>query len=525
MNGDYFSLLFPQGCRKYESLPPAFFGDLQMDGICRAIVAKYKEFDILKYFYTIPDSLHTMQYRQKIYQDIEQNSDMIVSLKQYMNQISACMTCFSHFQQVKDPVKKGSYLLLACRHYLSALELLRETLKHASIASEGFSMCLRRLEETFTAAKFQTFCDTVRESFAGIEQLTLTLLIQGQTIRIWESEYKEDENSPTVIEQLIHFVHAFDVPVEEEWETQSDAITNPFPSPLETGALENTIIAILEKSRPDVFNMLRTFASFEFSPEHDPFLLLKDELAFYISFYEFEKQLNSVGFQLSFPEIREDATLEVCGVYDLALAWKSRFSGQKIVSNDITYQQGKAFLVVTGPNQGGKTTLARAIGQSVYFMLIGLKAPCRSMKAKQFSRILTHFEVEESVETGAGKLKEELQRLKPMMRLYSQNSFVILNELFTTATTYDAKIMAQKVMKHFIRNECLGIYVTHIQELADEKAAEGIQSMVAQVDETDSSVRTFKIIPKEAEGLGYSDSIVKKYGLDFQQVTSRISEL
>ncbi len=173
--------------------------------------------------------------------------------------------------------------------------------------------------------------------------------------------------------------------------------------------------------------------------------------------------------------------------------------------------------------------MARAIGQSVYFMKMGLKVPCRQMNCGYFHEILTHFEVEESVETGAGKLKEELQRLRPMMkRKYEGNeskNFVILNELFTTATTYDAQIMAQKVMKHFISCGCLGIYVTHIRELANEEALEGVQSMVAQVDENDPAKRTFKILPGKAEGLGYSDSIVKKYELSLEQMQRRIAKL
>lgn len=522
MKENHLSLLFPKGYQNYESLPPGFFGDLQLDGVCRAIAAKYKEFDILKYFYTIPDSPEISRYRQNVYRDIERNNGIVLSLTKYLNLLLACETCFSYFQQVKDDVKKGSYLLLSCRHYLSALELLHETLVHAAITSEGFSTCLRLLDETFADAGFQSFRETVQKSFTDIEQLTLNLLIRGKVISVWEND---EPDAPTVTERLIRFVHAFDVPVEEGWAEQPEAVRNPFPSPLETGPLENTIIDILKRSHPGVFEMLQSFASLDFSPQHDQFIGLKDEIAFYISFYEFEQQLNTVGFRLAFPDIREDAGLDVHGVYDLALAWKSRFTKQEIITNDISYRADKSFLVITGPNQGGKTTLARALGQCVYFMLIGLKVPCHTMTARFFARILTHFEVEESVETGAGKLKEELQRLKPMIRLYSQNSFVILNELFTTATTYDAKIMAKKVMKHFIDNQCLGIYVTHIQELADETAQKGIQSMVAQVNESDPSLRTFKIIPKEAEGLGYSDSIVKKYGLGLKQVASRISGL
>lgn len=522
MKENCLSLLFPQGNRKSESLPPAFFGDLQLDGICRAITAKYKEFDLLKHFYTIPDSPETVRYRQNIYRDLEHNEGMVLSLKKYLNQLMACETCFSYFRQIKDDVKKGSYLLLSCRHYLSALELLRETLAHAVITSEGFLACLELLDKTFAHTGFQSFCDNVRKAFTDIEQLELKLLIRGRVMSVWENE---EPDGPTVTEQLIDFVRAFDVPVEEEWYEQTEAVINPFPSPLETGPLENTIAGILKRSHPDVFKTLQDFAAFEFSPEKNPFVGLKDEIAFYLSFYEFEHQLNAIGFRLAFPAVQEDAKLEVNGVYDLALAWKNRFSKQEIITNDISYRADKSFLVITGPNQGGKTTLARAMGQCVYFMLMGLKAPCHAMTSKFFARILTHFEVEESVETGAGKLKEELQRLKPMMRLYSQNSFVILNELFTTATTYDAQIMAKKVMKHFINNECLGIYVTHIQELADETSQKGIQSMVAQVDESDYAVRTFKIIPKKAEGLGYSDSIVKKYGLDSWQIASRISGL
>lgn len=68
-----------------------------------------------------------------------------------------------------------------------------------------------------------------------------------------------------------------------------------------------------------------------------------------------------------------------------------------------------------------------------------------------------------------------------MMQQEKRRQFVILNELFTTATTYDAMIMGKKVMAHFIGRDCYGIYVTHIQELAEE--SESIVSLVAQLEE------------------------------------------
>ena len=49
--------------------------------------------------------------------------------------------------------------------------------------------------------------------------------------------------------------------------------------------------------------------------------------------------------------------------------------------------------------------------------------------------------------------------------------------------------------------------------------------MVAQVDQEDSGRRTFLILPMEAQGLGYSDSIARKYELDYDQITKRVAAL
>lgn len=522
MSHTAFSILFPEKKIEPTQIPPAFFDDLHLESICLAVISKYKDFDVQKYFYTLPGSEQTIRYRQDVYRDLEQNPSMSVTLKQYANRLLLCEQTYQLYQQADEKVKKGSYLLLSCRHYLSALTLLQCTLTDARLTSKGFLTLLQILEETMSAPEFLVFQDKVNQAFSYMQQLRLTLWLNDREIRV--SQEEPDEND-TVIKRLKNYLYKFGIKPDEEWNSLEEEIHHLFPAPLKTSPLENQIIDILKKSSPQVFEMLEMFSEYEFSLENNIFINLKNEIIFYISFLEFEKQLNDTGFFLQYPSLGSAGEMELYGVYDIALAWKNRFSETPIVPNDIVYAPDKTFLVVTGPNQGGKTTLARAVGQAVYFMLLGLKAPCSSMKACFFERILTHFEVEESIETGAGKLKEELQRLRPMMHLYAEHSFVILNELFTTATTYDAQIMAQKVMNYFMHKHCLGIYVTHIQELADEAAEPGIQSMVAQVDESDSSLRTFKIIPMAAEGLGYSDSIVKKYGLDYDQVKSRLEKL
>ena len=525
-----FSLLFPEGNTEFVSQQPVFFGDLQMEGILKAILSRYSGFDLQKFFYTIPGSVNTIRYRQDIYRDLEKNDFLILVFKRVSDKMVESETCYQYFRQMEDEIKRGSYLLMACRHYLAAFKLLRDSLEKADIASKGFQALQEILDEMNAKREFVELSKLVETVFSYMDELKLTLLLSKKEIRIVEDESLEDAG---VVDRIYEFMKAFEIPVQK---AVSPVVENIFPSPLETSSLETAVVDILRKSRPEIFRELKRFADVPFTLEENIFLKIKNEIVFYISFYEFEKQLKKAGYQLEYPEIRKeggessdpDSDLELIQVYDMALAWKNRFSGEKVVKNDVCYGRGKSFLVITGPNQGGKTTLARAVGQCVYLMLMGLKAPCHSMRSRFFERIMTHFEVEESVKTGAGKLKEELRRLKPMMQDQSgnqKNSFVILNELFTTATTYDARIMAQKVMEHFQNNKCLGIYVTHIQELADEKNQPGVQSMVAQVDQEDPGKRTFLILPMEAQGLGYSDSIVKKYGLGYDKIAERVAAL
>ncbi|MBP5330678.1 MAG: hypothetical protein J6Y89_02380, partial [Lachnospiraceae bacterium] len=135
-----------------------------------------------------------------------------------------------------------------------------------------------------------------------------------------------------------------------------------------------------------------------------------------------------------------------------------------------------------------------------------------------FSYIKTHFTVEESIETGRGKLKEELVRLAPMMDDHQKGTFVIINELFTTAASYDAQIMGKKVIEHFLGLDCMGIYVTHLKELANPR--EGVVSLRAMLN--DQRVQTFRIARGEAEDTPCAENQVNKYRLTYEQLKERL---
>ncbi len=110
-----------------------------------------------------------------------------------------------------------------------------------------------------------------------------------------------------------------------------------------------------------------------------------------------------------------------------------------------------------------------------------------------------------------------------MMKQDNRCNFVILNELFTTATTNDALVMGKKVMAHFLGMDCYGIYVTHIQELAEE--TENIISLVAQVEDNSPDMeRTYRIVHMEAQGYGYKEPLVRKFQLRYEDIIKKVGD-
>ena len=295
-------------------------------------------------------------------------------------------------------------------------------------------------------------------------------------------------------------------------------LKNPFRADPYLCELEKAAIEILLKKKADFFSeLLKTAESCrDFTyPVLDRF---EQEVLFYLSFCTLSRNMEKEGFTFATPVCTDTKRIEAEGLYDMALALTRLSSGKKVVPNDLYLDENESFYVLTGPNQGGKTTFARSLGQLVYFSSIGLDVPAVSASLPFFSEIQTHFSVEESIETGRGKLKEELTRLAPMMEENKTGSFVVINELFTTAASYDAQIMGKKVLKHFIGLSCRGIYVTHLTGLAGEQ--EGVVSLRALLDE--DNVQTFKIARGDDEGIACAENVVKKYRLTYEQLKERL---
>ena len=153
------------------------------------------------------------------------------------------------------------------------------------------------------------------------------------------------------------------------------------------------------------------------------------EVQFYVAYLELIGRMRSGGLPFCYPHVSTDNN-DVAAVetFDIALAHKLVPDDRKVVGNDFHLEEPERIFVVSGPNNGGKTTFARTFGQLHHLAGLGLMVPGREARLFLPDRIYTHFEREEDIETLRGKFEDELIRVHAILEQATPNSVLVMNE-------------------------------------------------------------------------------------------------
>jgi len=198
---------------------------------------------------------------------------------------------------------------------------------------------------------------------------------------------------------------------------------------------------------------------------HGFFQQLATELAFYVGCLNLHAALAAKGEPVCFPGTPPagSPSLEARGLYDPALGL--RIDG-RTVGNEIA-GDGKALLVITGANGGGKSTLLRAIGIAQLMMQAGMFVAAEAYHADVRDAVLTHFRREEDAALESGKLDEELTRLSELVDHASSRSLVLLNESLSATNEREGSQIARGIVRALLERGVKVAYVTHLYDLAE----------------------------------------------------------
>jgi DNA mismatch repair ATPase MutS len=286
--------------------------------------------------------------------------------------------------------------------------------------------------------------------------------------------------------------------------------------------VEAQILDLVAQLHPETFSALERFCA-----RHERYLdetigRFDREIQFYLAYLGYIEPLRARGLSFSLPRVSaRSKDIAARETFDLALAAKMSSDGARVVCNDFHLTDPERILVVSGPNNGGKTTFARTFGQLHYLASLGLPVPGVDVCLFLPDRIFTHFEREEDIATLRGKFEDELHRIHDILERATSASVLIMNESFGSTTLRDAVLVGSEVVGQIIDLDALCVFVTFVDELS--RLGPSTVSMMSTVVPDDPAVRTYKIVRKDADGLAYAAAIAEKYGLTFEALRRRVT--
>lgn len=488
--------------------PPDFFVDLNLDQIVAAINAGKEEYNLAPFFHWSLRDVDAVLYRHEIMRDLE-NADLLSRIKSFADALRTMRETLKQADKRYYRRQKEALFLDAVDDYCDAIDALTRDLGLAELRSRGLLSFRDYLTDYAASDRFTSLLAETKKLKADLSTVKYTLQIKGGAITV--RKYDSEIDYAAEVEKTFRKFH-------------QGAVKDYRAKFIESSQMNHVEVAVMDfvaRLHFDIFVNLSAYCQRNVAYLDETIGAFDREIQFYVAYLDYLEPLRRAGLNFCYPEISSRSkTLGVRDAFDLALANKLAAERAAVVCNDFYLSGAERIFVVSGPNQGGKTTFARMFGQLHYLASLGCPVPGARAQLFLFDRILTHFGREETIDNLRGKLQDDLVRIYEILDRATSQSIIIMNEIFNSTTLNDAIFLGTKIIERITEIGALCVCVTFIDELT--LLNDHIVSAVSTIVPERPAERTYRIVRKPADGLAYAMSIAEKYGLTRRQIRERI---
>ena len=236
------------------------------------------------------------------------------------------------------------------------------------------------------------------------------------------------------------------------------------------------------------------------------FKLLRFELGFYVACLNLRRRLVEKGEPVCFPTSSEpdQPALSFQGLYEPVLSLKL---ATRAVGND-GEADGKRLLMITGANQGGKSTFLRSLGLAQLMMQSGMFVAANRLNGNTCDGVYSHFKRKEDPSMTSGKLDDELKRMSEIVPSLKPSSLLLLNESFASTNEREGSEIATGIVTALLEADVKVCYVTHSFDLADSLYDTGDAAMLfLQAERQPDGTRTFKVVEASPSPISFGEDL------------------
>jgi DNA mismatch repair protein MutS len=494
--------------RSLEEREPTFFADLNLDQVAACMLAGREQYRLAPFFYSPLRDVAAVRHRHEVFRDLERRP-LLESVEAFSQAMRTMREHLALIEKLHDPYQKERWFLDAAAIYCEAVRSLAAQLTRLDAKSRAFRGLCDYLAGYIQSGAFASLAAETADVTSALGEVHYSVRLRGTRVTVGKYE-----GEPDYSDEVEKTFAKFKQGAVKDYRVR-------FSSWPEMNHVEARILDLVARLYPSVFEKLDRFYA-----RHQAYLdetvgAFDREIQFYLAYLKLIEPLKADGLSFCYPRVSvQSKEIHAVEAFDLALADKLVREHSPVVCNDVSLKGPERIVVVSGPNQGGKTTFARMFGQLHYLASLGCPVPGKEARLFLPDRLFTHFEREEDIRTLTGKLEDELIRVRDILQQATSDSIVVMNESFTSTTLNDALFLGTEVIKQIVELGLLCVYVTFVDELASLSPA--TVSMVSTVAADNPALRTYKIVRKPADGLAYSAAIAEQYGLTYESVKRRI---
>ena len=508
---DFQSILFdrPDAARPLDDgAARELLADLRLDHVIDSIADDRDEYDLRPHFLAPLRNVDSVNYRQDVFRDLEDPA-LVGHLRAFAKTLRSMREHLAHGELLAK-YQRLRWFAGAVGIYCRAVTDLADALAATTVKSQGFVGLHDYLAAYVASAEFATLVADTAKITGELASIRYRLHIDGDQVRVARASDRPETDYAAEVDRTFE---RFKTDAATQYSFTASASAAMYE-------LEGAVLDTVAEIYPRVFGALERYADRHAGFVDATIAAFDREIHFYLEYLHYTAGLRAIGLAFCYPVVSATSkAIAGHAAFDLALAHRLN-DADAIVTNDFNLDDPERILVITGPNQGGKTTFARMFGQMHFLASLGLPVPGRDAKLLLTDKVLTHFQRQEKVENQRSELEIGLLHVHKLLERATSMSLIILNEVFSSTSLTDAVYLNRAVLARVSDLDALCVCVTFLDELStlNEKTV----SMVSSVDPDDPAVRTYKVTRRPANGLAYAAAIAEKYQLSYTSVKRRI---